>query len=188
MQRHPLFCVLYWNNKYLHIAIYKNNRETLCLIIFVNKQKTSCCNNCKIFIITMFWGVFKSSEPLFWLGGYYPLQGEENRPQRKSESQDEYLGRFRHTGGRLPLCNFGADVGDSYFPGADGCCSAHGLPSPPPLSFSFKSKMLKFEGSLGKFVWGLEFTYLCKEINVYGKFMGVVNSRLRECGPNLLGS
>ena len=56
--------------------------------------------------------------------------------------------------------------------------------SPPPPSFSFLCQMLKFEGSLGKFVWGLEFTYLCKKLNVYGKYFGVVNSRLREWMTN----
>ena len=54
--------------------------------------------------------------------------------------------------------------------------------------FPFLCEMLKFEGSLGKFVWRWKFTYLCQKINVYGKFMGVVNSRLREWTTNWLGS
>ena len=70
------------------------------------------------------------------------------------------------------------------FPGADGSCSVHGLsPHRLPL-FPFPCQVLNFEGSLGKFVWRWEFTYLCKKLNVYDKCLGVVNSRLRECGPN----
>ena len=121
------------------------------------------------------------------MGMITPPRGE-NRSQRKSESLDEYLGRFRHTGGKLPLCNFRLVVCDSYFPGADGCCSAGSLFHHRLPLYPFPCQVLKFEGSLGKFVWRREFTYLCKKLNVYGKFMGVVNSRLRECGPNLLGS
>ena len=130
----------------------------------------------------MCFGMFLS--PLshyFDSAGIVTLLKGENLSQRKSESLDGYLDRFRHTGCRLPLCNFRIVVGDSHFPRADGCCSAHGLPSPPPPSFPFfPCEMLKFEGSLGKFVWGWEFTYLCRKLNVYGKCLGVVNSRLRE--------
>ena len=68
--------------------------------------------------------------------GIVTLSKGENLSQRKSESLVEYLGRFRHTGEKLSLCNFGAVVCDSYFPGAGGCCSAGSLPSPPPPSFS----------------------------------------------------
>ena len=128
----------------------------------------------------MFCRILSPLSHYFDSAGIVVLSKGKNRPQRKYESLVEYLDRFRHTGGKLPLCNFRLVVCDSYFPGADGCCSAHGLPSPPPLSFSFKSKMLKFEGSLGKFVLGREFTYLCRKINVYGKCLGGVNSRLRE--------
>ena len=70
------------------------------------------------------------------VGMITPPKGE-NRSRRKYESLGGHLGRFRHTDGKQPLCNFRLVVCDSYFPGADGCCSAHGLPSPPPLSFSF---------------------------------------------------
>ena len=108
-----------------------------------------------------------------------PPKGE-NRSQRKSESPDGYLDRFRHTGGKLPLCNLGVVVCDSYFPRGKRLLFSRQSFSPPPPSFPFPCDMLKFEGSLGKFVLGSEFTYLCKKINVYGKFMGVVNSRLRE--------
>ena len=44
----------------------------------INK-KTSCCNNCKIFIITVFCRIFKPPGPLFWLGGYnYTLEGTKS--------------------------------------------------------------------------------------------------------------
>ena len=42
--------------------------------------------------------------------GIVTLLKGENRSQRKYESLDEYLGRFRHTGENLPLCNFGVVV------------------------------------------------------------------------------
>ena len=35
--------------------------------------------------------------------------------------------------------------------------------------FPFPCEVLQFEGSLGKFVWRWEFTYLCQKNNVYGK-------------------
>ena len=66
------------------------------------------------------------------------------------------------------------------FPVADGFCSADSLFHHRLPLFPFLCQVLKFEGSLGKFVLGSEFTYLCKKLNVYDKFMGVVNSRLRE--------
>ena len=85
------------------------------------------------------------------VGMITPPKGE-NRSQRKYESLGEYLDVFRHAGCRLPLCNFRLVVCDSYFPGADGCCSAHGLSHHRLPLFPFPCEMLKFEGSLGKFV------------------------------------
>ena len=112
-----------------------------------------------------------------------PSKGE-NRSQRKSESLDGYLDRFRHTGCRLPLCNFRLVVGGSYFPGQTVVVQHTVFPHHRLPLFPFPCEMLKFEGSLGKFVWGWEFTYLCQKLNVYDKCLGVVNSRLRECEPN----
>ena len=115
-------------------------------------KKPSCCKYCKIFIITLFCRVFSPLSHCFNSAGIVTPPKGENRPQRKSESLDEYLGRFKHT---VVICRFAIfdwSFVTLIFPEADGCCSAHGLPSPPPPSFSFLCQMLKFEGSLGKFV------------------------------------
>ena len=152
-------------------------------MFFADWQKTSCCNIVKYSSLLCF-GTFSSSLSRYFdsAGMITPPRGG-NRPQRKYESLDEYLDGFRHTGGKRPLCNFRIVVGGSYFPKADGCCSAHGLSHHCLPLFPFLCEVLKFEGSLGKFVWRWEFTYLCKKINVYGKYLGVVNSRLREILP-----
>ena len=65
-----------------------------------------------------------------------PPKGE-NRPRRKSDSLDEYLGRFRHTDGKQPLCNFGLVVGGSYFPWGRRFLFSRQSFSPPPPSFPF---------------------------------------------------
>ena len=44
------------------------------LNILRRQTKNKLLKNCKIFIITMSWNVFKPAEPLFWL---LPLQGEK---------------------------------------------------------------------------------------------------------------
>ena len=68
--------------------------------------KTSCCNIVK-YLSLLYLGTFLS--PLrhcFNSAGTITLSKGENRSQRKSESLDEYLRRFRQAGGNLPLCNF----------------------------------------------------------------------------------
>ena len=71
----------------------------------INK-KTSCCNIVKYSSLLCFKAFLSPLSHCFDSAGVVTPPKRENRLQRKSESLDEYLGRFRHTGGRLPLCNF----------------------------------------------------------------------------------
>ena len=142
------------------------------LNILRRQTKTNYCNIVKYSSLLCFKAFLSSLSYHFDSAGIVTLLKGENRSQRKSESLVEYLGRFRHTGGKLSLCNFGVVVGDSYFPGADGYCRHTVFFTTASLFFPFPCEVLKFEGSLGKFVWGLEFTYLCKKlmftVNVWG--------------------
>ena len=131
--------------------------------------KTSCCNIVKYLSLLCFKAFLSPLSHYFDSAGIVTLSKGENRSRRKYESLDEYWGRFRHAGGRLLLCDFRLIVCGSYFPRGRRFCSAHGLPHHRLSLFPFPCEVLKFEGSLGKFVCGLEFTYLCKKLNVYGK-------------------
>ena len=78
--------------------------------------KTSCCNIVKYLSLLCFKAFLSSLSYHFDSAGIVTLLKGENRSQRKSESLDEHLDVFRHAGCRLPLCNFGVVVCDSYFP------------------------------------------------------------------------
>ena len=150
MQRHPLFCALYWNNKYLHIAIYKNNRETLCLIIFVNKQKTSCCKIVK-YSSLLYLGTFLS--PLshyFDSSSVVILLKEENRSQRKSESLVDIWEDLDIRVICYRFAIFGVAVCDSYFSRGRRLLPPRSPFSPPPPSFPFSMSSVKIWRKFGK--------------------------------------
>ena len=102
--------------------------------------KTSCCNIVKYLSLLCFKAFLSPLSHYFDSAGIVTLSKGENRSRRKYESLDEHLDRFRHTGEKLSLCNFGVVVGDSYFPWTDGCCSAHGLSHHRLPLFPFKVK------------------------------------------------
>ena len=64
----------------------------------INK-KTSCCNIVKYSSLLCFKAFLSPLSRHFDSAGVVTPPKRENRLQRKSESLDEYLGRFRHTGG-----------------------------------------------------------------------------------------
>ena len=107
---------------------------------FADKHKTSYCNIVK-YLSLLYFGTFLS--PLsyhFDSAGIVTLLKGENRSQRKSESLDEYLGRFKHT---VVICRFAIlerTLATLTFPGADGCCSAHSLSHHRLPLFPFKVK------------------------------------------------
>ena len=91
----------------IYILLFlQNNRETLCLIFFADKQKTNYCKIVKSLSLLCLGTFLSPLSHYFDSAGIVTPPRGENRSQRKSESLDEYLGRFRHTGDMLPLCNF----------------------------------------------------------------------------------
>ena len=86
-----------------------------------------------------------------------PPKGE-NRPQRKSESQDEYLDRFRHTGVNNRFAIFDWSFATLIFQRQTVVVQHTVFPPHRLPLFPFPCQVLKIEGSLGKFVWRWEFT------------------------------
>ena len=88
------------------------------LNILRRQTKTNYCNIVKYSSLLCFKAFLSSLSYHFDSAGIVTLLKGENRSQRKSESLVEYLGRFRHTGDMLPLCNFrGGRLRLLFFPG-----------------------------------------------------------------------
>ena len=99
--------------------------------------KPSSCNIVKYSSLLCFKAFLSSLSYHFDSAGIVTLLKGENRSQQKSESLDEYLGRFRHKGCKLPLYIFVVVVGGSYFSWGRRFLFSRQSFSPPSPPFSF---------------------------------------------------